>query len=338
MIEAPLEALESEVRMHPLRERAQVLGWQLAPLALAVTTTLSLFVASEHVYGAVELNEVNISQKASGTLPQAVEKQIDSAVLVERSNLQWKAKNGTEILSGYGLLSGVALGNGYFISAGHGVISTGEIASAKSSGALCSQFTIFDAHGGAPHGIKATDLFAQDTNAKNDMAIYKTNERQELSMVIQRPPAPNTLNVATEPLHGGEVVYFINWEPTASGEIRQPGTTRGLDTPVVFSGVVLKDGATPLVATDIKSYGHGIADKVERSGMSGGGVYNSSGELVGLSNYGEDNMPSILAQLANFKIAGLGLPGNGKYNATITPVTRADIARLEQNLQTSAVC
>jgi hypothetical protein len=148
------------------------------------------------------------------------------------------------------------------------------------------------------------------------------------------------VKLAAEQPQKGETVYFINFQPTADGHIRNPAAeTKPGDVdytkPAIFSGVVAqskKDRVT--IATGYsKSYGLGPADSMVRKGASGGAIVNVRGELVGLSVASESLQATHNAASLAVKY-GIGVPSNFHYQlAYIQPVSQG----LIDNLQTTTI-
>lgn len=145
----------------------------------------------------------------------------------------------------------------------------------------------------------------------------------------------------------GDPLFAINYQPTEAGEIRTPDKTRltpdqirrGLGKPAIFGVLVV--GFLPngdIVTIDnLKSYG-AINDATGREGESGGGFYNSAGELVGLSSLAvlatEGETPAQVKKDYNVDVYGLEPPA--KVGLSIIQPTSPRLLQTLQNQLGSA--
>ncbi len=284
--------------------------------------------------GVTEQHAYDIPDHMPGPLPTAVEKQVDQAVKV-RTSIPRLNPNGSvtkkDEAANTFALSGVSIGGGYILSAGHGLTSDSAPATEKQTS--CASVEI---HGysskGKPYEKQAIGNVAVNQGFGNDFALYKMSNNNHT-------PLPAAPNIRKTPLTVGEKVFFINWEPTENDDQRDPSDNTGIghNKPAVFAGVVIEAGDAPRVVTDIESYGTGLPDKNSRPGASGGMLVDANGDFAGLSNGGIDeslrnSTIGIIWRILNKRIGTLGLPGDGEYVSTITPVTDTKVDQLKHEL------
>lgn len=115
------------------------------------------------------------------------------------------------------------------------------------------------------------------------------NQRQDIGLVTVEPSSNfqqlARLQVSTAVPKTGDLVYFVNFQPTADGKTRSPLLAGDVARPAVFSGsfVVIKDGNLVIATGQGQNYGLGVADTLVRKGASGGAVLDAKGRLIGLS-------------------------------------------------------
>lgn len=148
------------------------------------------------------------------------------------------------------------------------------------------------------------------------------------------------VKLASELPKKGETVYFINFQPAADGQVRNPAAESkpgavDYTKPAIFSGIVAqsKNDRVTIATGYSKSYGLGTADNMVRKGASGGAIVNVRGELVGLSVASESLQATHNATSLASKY-GIAVPSNFAYQlAYMQPVSQT----LIDNLQTTTI-
>jgi|GEM_PF-1887269 len=197
-------------------------------------------------------------------LPVAVAKAIRS-VVATRQILNSATGQGS-------VASGVVIGDQQILTAGHTIMNNGAL--------QCGSTAVL-ASGVASSATASTDtvsMAAMRYGNKSDLAVLTINASDNFKSVPD-------ISISTNAPKAGDKVYFINYQPTSDGTVRNPTTKDVNAKPAVFEGTVLgaRDGQLVIAAGYSKSFGQGAADNMLRKGASGGAIVDADGELVGLS-------------------------------------------------------
>jgi V8-like Glu-specific endopeptidase len=246
-----------------LRERV------LSILFTVVLTLLSVLGMANQV------NALSPSTNENIKLPQEVSSEINSAVDVE-----YYTNDGSKIEKA----SGVKISSNITMSAGHEFLQNGPIGKTTSTNA-CRQLSIYshnDRNNDVSTGNKVVATYAVDNAETPDISLIKTNGNSQFNIlpVVRIGQVPDL----------GEKLYFVNYEPASNLLDRNPNIQQNAETissiyakPAIYDGVVLDNTNNMyLVATGLNSYGSGIADNASRPGASGGPVFNSKGQVIGI--------------------------------------------------------
>lgn len=173
--------------------------------------------------------------------------------------------------------SGVVLSSKYIMTAGHVLVSTSSMPIANK-----------------PYQCRTIAFITPTFGAliRSDFGSFSGQEESTVpDLGILSPDNPNWTNhqyrrfqnvaIDSKPLTPGEDLFFVNYEPLANGRSRSPTNNTG---PAVYGGIY--EGQTNSndydVVTGLKSYGR-MPDSLSRPGASGGAVFNSEGQIVGLT-------------------------------------------------------
>jgi hypothetical protein len=316
----------------PQKTRGKILQ-TLGPLCVAGGVTVALYGAYIGVNG-----EYNINDNTPDTLPEPVAEQVTNAVHLQ-ANLPHKDivdKSGRVTgfdAWGKSQLSGLYLGNGYYISAGHALR---EQTNKPYSSLECGNYTISGyAADKKAYTVDPQQSVSTNVGFDNDMSMFRINSDNlkglsNAGFDVEAAP----LQLAQKTPEKGETVYFVNWEPTPDGKERDPRSKdTKLDKPAIFAGVVTDvDDYTVRASTGLKSYGEGQPDDTVRPGASGGMVLNEAGELIGQSNGLKDG------SLLDTKWGPFGLPNNGDGQAVITRASQKVIDNAKQMIGQTEPC
>lgn len=223
--------------------------------------------------------------------------------------------------------SGVVINDNQIVTAGHTIGGDSQLMCANTS-------------------VVASGLVSKAT-ASNDPvthAAFRYTPETDLAVMTLRGSdnfrsLPN-IALARQLPKKGETVYFINFQPAANGQVRNPAAESkpgavDYSKPAIFSGIVAeRERDRVVIATGYsKSFGLGAADNMVRKGASGGAIVNVRGELVGLSVASD----SLRANRSADSLAaeyGIGVPSNFRYQlAYMQPVSQT----LINNLQTTTI-
>lgn len=227
----------------------------------------------------------------SNTLPKSVQSVVNSAVDVEYTD-----NNQTQIEKS----SGVKISDNLTLSVGHEFLENGPMQDSSSNN-YCRNLSIFSPNDrnsdqstdssilASYYGINSTDP---------DISLINTSGDSEFNNL----PTPT---IGAIPLNGSSV-YMVNYEPDSNLIDRNPNPqanpvdqSNKLSNPAIYSGLVLDTtGGRYTIATGINSYGIGISDTESRPGASGGPVYNSAGQLIGIT-VAIDTDPVTPQEIAN---------------------------------------
>ncbi len=198
-------------------------------------------------------------------LPVTVLKQIDDLVSVQTN------------LPGYttGIGSGILISKTRVLTAGH-VINSPDNKPIKGID-NCAALQI-DSKFGEQYPTKEIATYKDEgTTRLPDVAL--------LESAFNFPYSP--VHLDRSQIKQGQRLYFANYEPTASGAIRDPlSLSHQLSLPAVYGGVVIgkQQNGDIEVLTGIKGYqveGAAIKDSHTRPGSSGGPAFNANGQLIG---------------------------------------------------------
>ena len=337
----------------PGAQRAELikrLAVKAGKVALGLAIATSSVTALGYTANVVANHEVGVGDNVPNKLPPAVAAAIGKAVYLYTDlppSLTQQGASQPGDMDKNLALSGVNLGNGYFLSAGHALknpknqpLSPIQCGNYSVSGTLPSGYS---------YTAQANKAAARvDLSRNTDISVFQfsANTLQELAGAGATLPTGSTsgIQIATEQPKKGDTLYFINWEPTASGESRDPMSTENrLARPAIFAGTVLSNNnGLATVVTGERNYGDGgIPDTSGRPGESGGMVLNQYGQLVGLSNYGTTHSSIVgdIEQAAlNMHIGPFGLPSNGEDINWVDIVSRAQVRYWERQAAESASC
>ncbi|HEX3568265.1 MAG TPA: trypsin-like peptidase domain-containing protein [Candidatus Saccharimonadales bacterium] len=228
---------------------------------------------------------LNLSDIALGsTLPPSVANEVDTAtsITIRNAPLVVTEADGTKsnlMLSGYA--SGVRIDDNEVLTAGHvGILD------ASSSKTASNPYICTDEFSRQP--LADPENPADDEKAQTGAGIRNQADDVALLRVPSDPEATHIESLGSTP-QTGDPLYFVNYEPTADGYMRQPGVSTAIAAedytkPAILGGVAYKlDGDHLLVIDDVgRNYGEGAPDVEIRPGASGGPVFSDDG-LVGLS-------------------------------------------------------
>lgn len=289
---------------------------------------------ASHIGYALGEGNVGIGQHVPNKLPIAVSRIIDNSVSLQTN-------------VGATVLSGVYLTNGDILTAGHALKNSANRLYDNYAKLKCGRYVASGVlPGKIDYASPVNKAYAVNTGLNGkDEAMLKVS-KVNLGSLANEDAYLNTLpkiQIAPNPPETGDTVYFVNWEPTATGDLRNPMSDKDkLEHPAIFAGVVsgLENGHV-MVYTDIKGYPNGgVTDKNGRGGESGGMVVNSDGQLIGLSNAvsGGFGPFDMLRQFINYKIGPFGIPGGGNEYTVVSLITQSDVDSLTYHVQHSKFC
>lgn len=310
-------------KYHKNRRHTSLKGTLQGMIAGAIWGTIGLaagivvFASPSQFSSASIANDIN----KSSAVPASVTTAAQSIIALQRVKYDLPAGVASEasarsVANGLNA-SGVVIDGDTVLTAGHAVDDDGRLA--------CSRTSIDVAGTDAAH--TASRHIARLGNAKHangqDIAVLKVDPDQQLSELPK-------LRLAGAKPKKGEIVYFVNYQPTADGRVRSPGT--GQNGPAIFRGVIVgynQNGYS--IATNIDGHAATTTDSILRKGGSGGAVLNAKGQLVALSVSIDSVAPERTAKsVANSY--GVRLP-NGSYQLTKAQlVDRSTIANLQSSL------
>jgi len=355
--EKPVSCIDVPVTMDKrLDKKTSFLARQLLPtkrslniLAAGALLASGAIVAKGESYFS-ETNPTGISAELSqfpDQLPTAVAKQLNNV--------------GTISINATGLMaSGEMLDNDWFLSAGHVVKNTDNqfnpVVRQCGTITINSPFAEY-----AAESISASYIGGDNTKTP-DISLMRVAPISVLPGNLDATTAKlyergiylhytNDIKVSNTPTTIGEDVYFVNDEPTANGEDRLPllaatlfkGTKyRPADKqtkPAIYGGVITgtQSNGDLYVLNGLKAYG-AIPDKISRPGASGGAVFNSKGNLVGITI--ETMQEPRPAKIVSAVTKALGLSkSSGNLPVTIVePVSTALIEELQTEPELIPFC
>ena len=180
--------------------------------------------------------------------------------------------------------SGIKVSPNIVVTAGHEFSSTHL--RALGGGVLhflCGDVRIFspgDATTSASYAVSGDVSFSKSNASIVDMAVLRVNGDTAFA-------SASDASVSGQDLKAGDEVFYVNYEPTMTGHIRNPDIAvvkSFQDTqPAIYGGVIVgEEDGKYIAATNIKSYGYGVPESVSRPGASGGPVYTPNGEVAGI--------------------------------------------------------
>ncbi len=221
--------------------------------------------------------------------------------------------------------SGVIINDYQILTAGHNV--EGE------TGVSCSQTSVLSA-GLVSEAAAARDAVTHASvryGSAQDMAILNVDSSANFQAL------PDVKLAGRQPKKG-ETVYFVNFQPTADGNVRSPATPASADAatdyskPVVFTGTVLgkSDNGLAIATGHGKSFAAGAADTMLRKGASGGAILNTSGELVGLS-VSSQSLAANRSAATISKDFRVRMPEANYQIAFMQPITKSMVSQLQSS-------
>lgn len=279
--------------------------------------------------------------------PAFLDASTPNAVLVARQGPQGDGWTG----------SGFAIDPTHVITAGHvlpdyrqgdGLSENGCGEAVVHSTSDSSGFIGPTASGQPPQG-RATGIGRYVSTLKDGYADYALAELTE--------PLPYDLSpviVRSEPLAVGEPVYFINYQPDASLNQRNPNhnsqtsnilsaeaIAQGYDRPAVLGGIVVQAaGDLTKVLTGFRSYGT-QPDDVIRGGASGGIVLDGHGSVAGMSVRRGDESEQLIDEMAdkfNFDHSNAEAVDPGYTWAEVQPIRPDHLVRQLAELAAAPYC
>lgn len=251
------------------------------------------------------------------------------------------ARRAVSIQVGYTVnqASGVRYDNDTVITAGH-VVSDEHTHKLLPLQKNCENLDAYAP--GGNHGLEAAhDKVAAIYDDTTDVAAFTLG-----NTLNGMPQINDTLDVATTPPKVGDVVYFVNYEPTGDHKMRSPtADTEAYRQPAIYGGVVMRSTVgdpTIEVLTGLKSYGV-VPDTNSRPGASGGAVFevvNGKAEYLGaVANgtlQGTAATPDDVASIIGTK--PMGTPQGGLGLTGVQLVTPDTITALENQLHIASSC
>jgi hypothetical protein len=236
--------------------------------------------------------------------------------------------------------SGVLLNSRYVLTAGHMFLS-GTNKPLINAATECEDLTF------------SYDIGRQELQSvvASESGSYKYNDSTSLPdaglldlgpNVYQGNAALPAIEISKQTLYAGEPLFFVNYEPTASGKYRDPINPAGSYTkPAIYGGFYIgkdQNGEDYDVLLGVKSYG-AVKDVFSRPGASGGPVFNSEGQLVGIDVQGYDSEPGTDEYEQDWNVQlQHDNPHQKLETEIIQPITPSIIKGLETNLKTSEIC
>jgi S1-C subfamily serine protease len=224
--------------------------------------------------------------------------------------------------------SGVILNDRQIVTAGHNVENDGRVACAQTSVLAPGAFA--DAAASKTSVSQAAVRYGQNT----DLAVLTVQADDNFRALPD-------VKLARQMPQKGDMLYFINFQPTAEGALRNPLLKASGDPatdyskPAIFGAMYLGSTADGMsLATGFgQSYGRGAPDIMVRKGASGGAVINARGELVGLTV----STDSLAAERSGASITaeyGVRLPQQNYQVAHMQPVTQEVVRNMQKTTVT----
>jgi hypothetical protein len=262
------------------------------------TTTVGV-TASPHV-PIINLNSL------PDVLPHNVAAQEPNDVKIQFLNREWNTINVAHqkvTLETVIEASGVRVGHGEFITAGHELRTSNN---RPFNGVnVCGRLAVlapfrFDSAPGTRIGIdgKKYPSYGGDLTAKTEIGSNLGDESTILpdigyiTTTEELPVLDSGVRINSSQPSLDQDVFMENFEPESDNTDRNPlesdlsaaAIAGGASKPAIYGGIVLgrEPNGQVIVAEGLKSYGQ-HSDDVSRGGASGGPVYNAEGNLVGIT-------------------------------------------------------
>lgn len=253
-------ALHETKRHKPDRRRVAV---GVAALGLAASGLLA--VGCEPSPGDNQSSGVDVSF----TFPSGAHETVHIPATPPQAVLDQRGNTGRAVSSTGRYTSVENAGKGVYVTAGH----------AFDKGATCHSYSIHSS-GKSSQVVSEAHKFTRNHFYKEDLALMRTRE------VLP------TTGTQLAKAHQGEVVWSVGWQPVNTGTVGKPKYHEvdplykpPFNRPSIFPAVVIDPNVGEnqmLVASGFKSYDDGPGPVSNAyPGQSGGGLYDSNGDLVG---------------------------------------------------------
>lgn len=268
------------------------------------------------------------AKKPPSKLPPLVQRDYDSVIQVNYGDAQG---------------SGVKVSASKVLSAGHLVMPEGQ---GHPSPVICGQQAgTSNVHSTTPYDNQIINYFGR-YNGPNSSGFpdYSLLSIDADDTFASLPSA----SIARSAPPIGSVVYFINYESNDTGQVysypnqavAQNYEGGHSDHAAEYAGIVIgqSDGLM-VVATGLQGYGPTDGRQVNsHGGSSGGGVFEGSGPLVGLSDDSSNEVQPAGSIAAQY---GVVLPLNSRHGVGVTyvqPITPAILQNAEAQMTGQTAC
>lgn len=211
---------------------------------------------------------------AQKVLPPKVRAEVDSVVAITIYG-----RNGKKDVGSF--LSGVAIDGGYLTSAHATLDEHGR-----------PEFTCKDP---TITRLRSTGKVATTEVTRMSATLYGESvdaSSRDLSLMKGANSAPSAITTTYDKkavdMEPGDIVYFVNYEPTINDMSRLPDSeNQKLRTPAIYAGMVLQDevgndSQIAILTGAGRSFG-AVPDNSTRHGASGGAIFDSNGRLKALT-------------------------------------------------------